>query len=113
VGFSFDVESLGTVRVLVLGGELDIATTPKVRRVLHDLLAESADPLVVDLGGVGFMDSSGLAVLVSGHKRACVQGTPYAVSRLRPPVAKVFALTHADQLIPVLDEVTEPPLAPV
>ena len=102
--FSLSTASHGTTRVVRLSGELDIATAPKVRRAIHDLLTESADPVVIDLAGVQFMDSSGLAVLVAGHKRANYQGGSFAVSRLAPPVAKVFELTHADQLMPVLDD---------
>ena len=111
--FSLSTQSYGTTRVVSLSGELDIATAPKLRRALLELLSDSPDPLLVDMAGVSFMDSSGLAVLVAGHKRAKFSNARFAVSRLGPAVAKVFALTRADQLMPVLDEIAEPPLAPV
>lgn len=111
--FSVSIESRGTTRVVRLAGDLDIATAPRVRRAVLDLLADSPDPVLVDLGHVGFMDSSGLAVLVAAHKRAVFAGARFAVSRLGASVAKVFSLTHADQLIPILDEVADPPLAAV
>jgi anti-anti-sigma factor len=54
---------------LVLAGELDMASAPKLDQALREL--EATDPLciVVDLRDLAFMDSSGLALLRSAARR--------------------------------------------
>ncbi len=62
---SFDVEVDGSVAVLALRGELDLATAPELEQVVRSLLADrSVERFVVDMTGLTFMDSSGLAVLL-------------------------------------------------
>ena len=56
--------------VLVLGGELDIATTPTVRSALDAAIQSGHKKIVVDLTGLNFIDSTGLGVLIGGLRRA-------------------------------------------
>ncbi|NML50177.1 STAS domain-containing protein [Streptomyces sp. R302] len=59
--------------VLRLRGELDLLTSPRVRRRVHDAVAAGRHHLVVDLSGVRFCDSSGIGVLVAARRllRSC------------------------------------------
>ena len=60
-------------RVVHLHGELDIASVPKLRATLDELLVDGpAQVIVVDLTDLTFMDSSGLGTLVGAHKKARV-----------------------------------------
>lgn len=47
-----------------LGGELDIAGLPGIEPALDALLLQRPQPLTLDLAELGFLDSSGLAVLI-------------------------------------------------
>ena len=67
----------GTVRIEVEGavvslhGELDMEGTPAVERELMALISGEATPdLVVDLNGLGFIDSTGIQCLVRAAERA-------------------------------------------
>ena len=60
-------EAEGAVTVVAVTGEVDIATSAVVLEELRSLPAE--EPLVVDLCETTFMDSSGLAVLLSERDR--------------------------------------------
>jgi anti-sigma B factor antagonist len=51
----------GTLRVT---GDLDFVTAPGVAGTLRDLVATSTGPVTIDCGDLGFLDSSGLSVLV-------------------------------------------------
>src|SRR5436190_1796043 len=53
------------VAVLSVAGELDIASAGAVQRDATRLLQANGPDLVIDLSGVTFMDSSGLAALVA------------------------------------------------
>jgi len=50
--------------VIALAGELDLASLPSVAVSLDDALGREAQPVVLDLGGLTFLDSSGVALLV-------------------------------------------------
>lgn len=58
----------GRLRV-VLAGELDVSAVARLRPEIDALLARPAEAVVVDLAGVGFLDSSGLAVLLELAQR--------------------------------------------
>src|SRR5262249_47815332 len=54
--------------VLSVTGEVDAYTSPMLRDRLSRIMAGGQYRIVVDLEGVGFMDSTGLGVLVSALK---------------------------------------------
>ena len=57
-------EPAGDGVVVGLGGELDIAGLPAIEAELEALLARAAQPVVLDLAELGFLDSSGVTVLI-------------------------------------------------
>ena len=57
------------IGVVDIGGEIDIYTAPRLRELLIDLVSKNNYQLVVNLEKVGFLDSTGLGVLVGGLKR--------------------------------------------
>lgn len=59
---------------------------------------------VLDLGGVDFVDSSGLGAIV-GLKRLLAPGVELQLADLQPKVAKVFALTRMDLIFAIHDRV--------
>jgi len=58
------VEEVGTAYVVRLGGELDLYNAGQVRSALADAWAKAPERIVVDLGEVEFIDSTGLGVLI-------------------------------------------------
>jgi anti-sigma B factor antagonist len=86
-------EHQGNAVVLACSGELDMASAPALERELLD--AESAGParIVVDLSGVEFMDSTGLHLLLSAHKRSLERHHKLSLVRGPRPVHRVFELT--------------------
>ncbi|WP_142268719.1 STAS domain-containing protein [Streptomyces sp. NBC_00080] len=110
--FSVVHRTVGDVRVVVVRGEID----HDVKNVLgHALLPEggAAAPsrIVVDLGGVTFMDSSGINVLVAAHQ--AVSGTEgwLRIAAAQNPVLHVLRLVGIDDLItchPTLEQALAP-----
>ena len=68
---SFGLESSdrGSTRLLQASGEIDILSAPALRSALLPAL-ETAELVVLDLSGVSFLGSSGLAVLVEARDQA-------------------------------------------
>jgi anti-sigma B factor antagonist len=81
--------------VLAIDGELDLATAPALKWSLLDVLEAGYSQLVLDLSGVGFMDSTAIGVLV-GIKRQLVAGQRLAIASLQADVLKIFEVTGLD-----------------
>ncbi|HET9257180.1 MAG TPA: STAS domain-containing protein [Pseudonocardiaceae bacterium] len=94
------------VPVVHVAGELDMLTGPLLEEHLHNQLAALPARLIVDLSGVSFLGSSGLAVLVSIRDTAERQGTRLQLSGTsRRTVAnplKVTGLDHVFEILPVI-----------
>jgi anti-sigma B factor antagonist len=55
--------------VVHLAGELDLYNAPEVRAALLEACAEEPERLVIDLGGVDFVDSTALGVLIEARTK--------------------------------------------
>jgi anti-sigma B factor antagonist len=90
-------EGAGGVR-LVLSGELDMACTARLTDAI-DEHARKGTTLVVDLSGLEFMDSSGLAALLKAQNAAESDGWDMAVKSPPAPVDRIFDLTDTRRLL--------------
>lgn len=78
--------------LLMVEGELDIATAPRMMSVLNEACADLERPLVVDLSGVVFMDSTGLALLINAYRRVKRRGHGFAIVCPGGPISRVFEI---------------------
>lgn len=92
-------------QVLVLAGEVDVATAPRLRDRLVQLVTEGPAQVVVDLSGVTFIDSMGLGAMISGLKRARAHQGDLRLAGAGDHVAKVLSITRLDQAFVVADTV--------
>ncbi len=104
--FQVVVVAAGDVPTLVLRGELDAATAPVLERAIAEVLDGQAvvDRLVVDLAGLGFIDSSGLNVLVATAnrlRRAPGIGASLVVVNASPSARRLFAIAGVDRIVEV------------
>ncbi len=79
--------------VLAVQGEVDVATAPKLREKLIDLVNGGSSYIVIDLSGVEFLDSTGLGVLVGGLKRVRTLDGELTLVCDEPRILKVFEIT--------------------
>jgi anti-anti-sigma factor len=78
--------------VVALAGELDLAARDELTSTLLAAV-DSGDVVVVDLGAVEFLDSSGIHALVTAHHAARRAGSELYVINARGIVAHVLDLT--------------------
>ncbi len=86
---------------LTVVGEVDMYTAPELRERLAAAIEEGDGPLMVDLSGTTFVDSTALGVLVEASKRLSKRGGRLALVSDDPNVGKVFEITGLDRLFPV------------
>jgi anti-sigma B factor antagonist len=93
VGFSYDVAE-GEGRVVVsMHGELDLASAPELQRELVALVGRPVGTLTLDLGGVTFLDSSGLGALYRARQAADEQGVSLRLEAVPDHVRRVLDVT--------------------
>ncbi|MBE1470797.1 STAS domain-containing protein [Kibdelosporangium phytohabitans] len=78
------VQREGNAVVVNLSGDLDHETAPDVRDQLLPLLADRSGLVVLDLGGLEFLGSAGLAVLVEVAQERGPDSTVRMSRRLGP-----------------------------
>ena len=90
--------------VIVVRGEIDVATSPSLRSELASVLALRPEEVTLDLRDVTFVDSSGLGVLVGALKRLReTGGERFSVVGAQHPVRKVFEITGLTALFELRD----------
>ena len=96
--------SLPAFTLLELTGEIDLHSSGPLKWELKTC-AESRTPvLLIDFKRVGYIDSSGLAVLIEYLKDAAKFGGKLALFGLEKKVATLFELVRLDQLFFIADD---------
>ena len=80
---------------LSLEGELDLATATALEERLGELEDDGSKHLTVDLGGLDFIDSTGLRVLIQANARAQERGHELVLLPAQESVQRVFEITGA------------------
>ncbi len=91
------------VVVVAVEGEVDAETSPQLRELFDELLAEGEHSYVIDMAGVEFMDSSGLAALVRLFKRVRIGEGDVKLCGVRPEVLKIFELTRLNRVFDIFE----------
>jgi len=81
----------GVVRVTA-EGRLDAATVPALEKVLQRLLSDAQYRLVVDLGNVNYISSSGLRALLTARRQARSWGGDVYLCQLSPRVREILEM---------------------
>jgi anti-anti-sigma factor len=91
------------VVVVAPTGKLNMMVAPELRQQLHSLVESGNTRLVVDLGDVAFVDSSGLGALISGLKVARQAGGDLRIAAPAEQVRSVLELTNLDRVLNAYD----------
>ncbi|MFF9851101.1 STAS domain-containing protein [Streptomyces litmocidini] len=93
------IRDTGTA-VLSLGGELDMETAQLLDDRLAEQLRQGRASLVLDLSALGFMDSSGLNVLIRAVHKARALGGDLYLAAPTSPVRRILEITGVTTTIP-------------
>lgn len=100
----FHLETVGPIgdcAVLRVTGEVDVATAPMLREQLRELAAKGTVHVIVDLGRVDFLDSTGLGALVGGLKRLREAEGSLALVITTPRILRIFQITGLTRVLAV------------
>jgi anti-sigma B factor antagonist len=94
-------EREGDAQIIELIGELDLDGAPRFEEALRHAEAGDATAIVVDLGGLEFIDSTGLRLLVMAAERS--QEGRFSLLRGPKQVHRVFEITDLVDRLPFAD----------
>lgn len=91
-----EIRATGVHALVMLAGEVDVSTVGSVYEELARLAGEGVCHVALNLAEVTFMDSTGLALLVSEHKRSEAMGGELIVFSPSQQVRRLFEVTGMD-----------------
>ncbi|WP_177421036.1 STAS domain-containing protein [endosymbiont of Lamellibrachia barhami] len=94
------IEEKNDYLVVYLEGEVDLSCSPEARRVILDCLQKQRH-LLVDLSGVSYIDSSGVASLVEGYQVSRSKNLNFALVGVSDNALNVLKLARLDQVFPI------------
>jgi|TARA_B100000809_G_scaffold226751_1_gene238615 anti-sigma B factor antagonist len=100
----------GSVTITV-SGDIDMSSSTKMRDALTPLFQNNNKVIVVDLSGVSYIDSSGIATLVEGLQWSHNSNNKFRLAALTPGVKDVFEIARLLTVFEVFDT-KEQALAP-
>ena len=80
--------------VVGVKGEVDMRTSPELRKYLLPMAKGPAPRVAVDLAGVRYIDSSGIATLIECLKNVSHQGGKFLLIGVNDDIYPVFELAH-------------------
>ena len=98
--FSISIRQAGTVSLLDLTGRLTSFETGALREVITKLLKEGRKNVVLNLGGLQYLDSSGIGELARIYVSVVKAGGQLKAVGLSPKVEEVLKITQLYQVFP-------------
>jgi len=95
------------IEVIDVQGEIDIYTAPRLRELLIDLVSQGEYRLVVNLDQVGFLDSTGLGVLVGGLRRVRARDGSLDLVCTQQPILKILKITGLTEVFGIYETVDQ------
>lgn len=90
------VTQLGETHLISLRGELDLAGAEYVRARIEEIAGST---VVLNLGGLSFIDAAGVRALVTAKQRVEARGHSVSIINPTHPVRRVFDLTDTSDYL--------------
>ncbi|MDH5589770.1 MAG: STAS domain-containing protein [Gemmatimonadota bacterium] len=100
----FQVSQSGDVTLVEVEGQLIVGNRQELKQKVLEHLEEGDRKFVIDFSNTGYIDSSGLGVLVSLSKKIREQSGELRLSSLNEDLKTLFELTKLDTLFRIADD---------
>jgi anti-sigma B factor antagonist len=101
MGLTIDNEKSPSGFLIRVVGEVDLYSSPELRKAILKAVPSAEGGLAIDMAGVTYIDSSGVATLVEGLRSAREHGTGFALVAPSPAVMQVLELARLDSIFEV------------
>jgi len=86
--------------VIYFSGEIDLHGSPHAREVILDCINQERNT-VIDMSGITYIDSSGIASLVEGYQLAKNKQLEFGLINVSKSALSVLKLAHLDKVFPI------------
>lgn len=101
------------LRVISIAGRVNIDTSSEMRRTIAEALHSTPPEVTIDLSGVTYLDTSGLATLLEASRIARQQGTRLVVEGLHDQPRELLHFTQIDHLLEIAEPAPQKPQEPL
>jgi anti-anti-sigma factor len=107
LNFELQTETEGSSALVRIRGDLDLQVVDRVADALARIESEEPDLLVIDLSGLSFMDSSGMALIAAAHIRAVDAGRRFAIVIPPAGVRQAFERARLSEVMTTTDDLAK------
>ncbi len=100
------VDCKGT-KIISVSGDIDMHTSPVLRKELMHLVNKKTSPLLVDFKGVSYIDSSGIATFVEGLKSMMVYGGKLKFVCIPEKIMEILCFAKLDRVFEIYGSVDD------
>ena len=101
----FTTRQVGDVVVVGVEDQLIVGTRQQLKQKILDELGDGGLKFVIDFSETGYIDSSGLGLLVTLSKKISEAGGSLRLAALNQDLMSLFELTKLDTLLAIFDSV--------
>lgn len=94
------------VSILDCSGDVDLYSSPRLRDALMAAIKANGPSVLVNMSGVAYIDSSGIATLVEGLQLSQQTKTPFGLFGLRHNARSVLELARLDKVFTIFENET-------
>ncbi|NLW22035.1 MAG: STAS domain-containing protein [Tissierellia bacterium] len=84
--------------IVIPEGEIDIYTSPELRKKLIKILSENNTDILIDGEKLEYLDSTGLGTLISILKKVRENNNQVYIENIKPNIRKLFHITELDKV---------------
>jgi anti-sigma B factor antagonist len=107
VDLSLSERTVANYLVVEVRGEVDVHSAPQLRDRLTKLIDSGETAIVVDLGWLAFIDSTGLGALVAVRNEALAKSATLRLACKSERVLKIFRITGLDNVFEIFPTVEQ------
>lgn len=102
-----ELSEIQGLKVIILSGEIDMYSSPALREEMMRLIHKKVTPLLVDLKGVTYIDSSGIATFVEGLKHMMSYGGRLKLIGLLEGVREIFSFSKLEKIFEIYQSIED------
>ena len=103
MALDFQSDEVGSAVVVSVKGDVDMDSSPELQKQLIGLFRNDQKAIVVDLSGVSYIDSSGIATFVEGLQWSHSTQNKFRLVGLSPCVKDIFEIARLTTVFDIFD----------
>lgn len=105
MAITWNEEQRDAITIATLSGEFDLRASRDLEPTFQKHIEEKTPALLLDFGDVAFIDSSGIAALITYFRESKEFDGRLALCNVRAPIQNVFNLVSLGTFFPIYDDV--------